>query len=309
MKGENLNYPKVDFSGKWREILLESGAKGFLLALLWIAPFVISLVILALVNASLDTVVLVVQFFFTLILAPVLLLLGYLGYDAFSRYRKCHSPELFMHTLVFLVLISVLLFFLVGILNWNNSLGDTVFEWGPRINLIMLLFLLIPVLIWRFRRQKEDRLFGLYPRIIASAERDTEEYLDGYSQRPVELEFPGTKKSTLRDFAAHLMRHYLVHDYLDQQEGFKFLFPPSARTDIVFKTPAGGLSSWLRVQRGGRAQVFITPEDYQFLEAPLSYHLLCKALGERMAESYLLFAQGEEERALEVFRVEKEVGS
>ena len=151
--------------------------------------------------------------------------------------------------------------------------------------------------------KKASPLF-VYPSLLATAERDTDEYMNGYSPRPASLEFGSFQQETMRRYSRLLLRYMVIWGrktevgsitlYLRPAMDFS-LFPPLKK-------------SYVRLHRDGKAQVFITQHDYDYLKVPISYHLLCEKVVQRLRESYQLFAEGEVERALEVFRVEDEKG-
>ena len=116
------------------------------------------------------------------------------------------------------------------------------------------------------------------------------------------LEFQPDSREELDSFVQFLLKHLLVcHRKRDDSAQTLYLLPsPNARIK-AFAPPD---KSWIKLSYKGGAEVFVTPEDYGFLEVPISYHLLCEKLVGRLRESYQLFAEGDEKAALEVFRVE-----
>ncbi len=291
---------KMDFKTKARGIEKEQGARLLL-------PIVLTIVVLFFVlfvlELNIDTISLGLKIISTPIIVGLLCFTLYVGGDSFRRYQKCHSPGLLFELINQLLFTFIAVLLLVTVLSFDNDPSEAAHR---RILFIHVLNIVAIALTTTHinRLRKKDHLFGIYPRILASAERETEEYLDGYSSRPAKVDFPKTKKRMIRRFAIRLMRHYLVHDFTKEKGSFKILFPVSAKAGFSLRRFRGPFS-WLRIGKDGKAQVYITPEDYQFLEVPISYHLLCEKVAERMAESYQLFAQGDKKAALEVFKVEK----
>jgi len=235
--------------------------------------------------------------------------------------HKCWSGLSLVLAFCFVIAFPILVIFLeTGLLDFNEFMDSFALLCG----------LLVFIAFWElYREVRRERSLRVYPKILASAERDTNEYLDGYSPRPVELEFDGKDKSQLFGFARFLLRHELIIFVREETDSMILFFPVSSDKDSFFRMrkptgsgwrlfPLAGWGSWLgfmmyfkldpsyiRFFLDGRAEVYVTRQDYDFLKAPISYHLFCQKLVERMKEAYDTFVQGDEKGTLEVFRVEK----
>lgn len=140
-----------------------------------------------------------------------------------------------------------------------------------------------------------------YPVIIASAERVTMGYMNGYSPRPVESKFPEFERIQMKQFITFLLDNVLIWKVEEKEEAITMLFPPRgwARLLISFwKT-----SSTITIHKSGRAEVFICPQDYKYLNVPISHHELAANVVRKMVESYKLLSQGKREKALKVFTI------
>jgi len=185
------------------------------------------------------------------------------------------------------------LFGMMGILEKN---GIVIMFLGP---LAISSLILWTGIYLRFRSNP----ISIYPTIIASAERVTEEYMNGYSQRPLSAKFPLIEKWVLNDFAKFLMKYDLIWNLKDDPDALTLFFPGRTRFTFSFNAT----KSYCKIFTQGKAEVYITPEDYNFLNVPISYHVLCENVVGRIRKSYESFAKGDVAGALEVFRVEKVV--
>lgn len=190
------------------------------------------------------------------------------------------------------------------VLSWKLEQGDVsnaVLKFNLSVIVIMLGFAVIGSLV----RRKYASLL-IYPRVIASAERSTDEYLDGYSERPVVTEFPSIlqdEMGTFHDYICFLFTYVLVWDVEYDDDNVKLLFPPSYRNS--FFPPK--TFSYIKIHYEGNAEVFITPEDYHYLNIPISYHLLCSEVAKNMERSYEYFSEGRKRDARDVFALKDAV--
>ena len=141
----------------------------------------------------------------------------------------------------------------------------------------------------------------VFPAVIASAEMETDEYMNGYSQRPVDARFQEYDQDTMRRFAGFLLKYVLIWNIKEEERSFTLQFPPLQTFRAIMKMS----QSHIKIYNDGRAEVFITPEEYDFMKVPISYHLLCEKVIEKMGESYAQFAKGDESAALRVFDMGK----
>ncbi|MCK4614371.1 MAG: hypothetical protein KAU14_06180 [Thermoplasmata archaeon] len=165
----------------------------------------------------------------------------------------------------------------------------------------IIIFLALIFLVSSMYPFYQMRALTVYPTILASAERQTDEYMNGYSQRPVNTMFLQYGEDEMLQFIRFLLKYVLIWDFKREGKSITLFFRPSARWKLSLKIP----KSYIKIYSDGKTEVYITPEDYDFLKVPISYHLLCQKVAERIKESYELFEQGNEAGALGVFRVEK----
>ncbi len=194
-----------------------------------------------------------------------------------------------------------------------------------------LVFVVAVVSIFIYFTTKRVKGLTVYSRVLASAEQKTGEYLDGYSQRPVSFDFKKASRKGLLRFGRFLLSHDLIVHIRRMEESIIFFFPATLIMDPMKVTPMvrpeGSawkllpLAEWgtrfsfmlnfksefsyLRIYHAGRAEVYFTPREYEFLGEQVSYHLLCQKVAERMRRAYRRFAKGKEKRALDVFRIKK----
>ncbi len=142
----------------------------------------------------------------------------------------------------------------------------------------------------------------VYPSLLATAEQDTDEYMNGYSPRPAGLEFGSFKNETMKRFTRLLLRYELLWGRVKEPDGFTLYLRPAMDFSLIPPLK----KSYVTLHKDGKAEVFITQHDYDYLKVPISYHLLCEKVALRLRKSYELFAEGNEKAALEVFRVEDE---
>lgn len=139
----------------------------------------------------------------------------------------------------------------------------------------------------------------VYPTAIASAERETNEYLNGYSQRPVTVKFMKYNRENMKRFTSFLLRYIVIWDRRAEGQTVTLFFRPAMSFLPRLK------KSYIKLHRDGTAEVYITKEDYDYLKTPISYHLLCRNVARRIKRAYKLFVDGDEKGALEVFRVDR----
>ncbi len=149
---------------------------------------------------------------------------------------------------------------------------------------------------------------GIVPRYLKLAARDSDEFLDGYSSRPMETGVSLGRTGRIPDFARFLMFSVVILDYKLEKDGSMrlFLYPgPISRLSFIYaiRNREKNCSWALLPPDGGDIQLRLDEEDYQLLGLPLSYHLLGQKIAERLRESYRLFVLGDEKGALEVFNV------
>ena len=164
---------------------------------------------------------------------------------------------------------------------------------------LSLIFLLYG--FFHFRRYYP---LSIFPTIIASAERGTDEYLDGYSQRPLGSTFVDFDMTTMKRYTRFLLNNMLLWKSRATGESVTLYLPASGSWALSpFRK-----KSYVMIHKDGNTEVFISQKDYSFLQVPISYHLLCENMVKRLRWSYELFTQGDEKEALGVFRVEKVKG-
>ena len=291
-------YPKVDFFGKGKDLF----SKVFVLGLLCFV-IMLPIILAAMLSKDISTAFLVVSVMLTLVLGFIIMIMLAVMSYLWKHYRKSGAPVSLFGLAAMGTGVVTLILLLIALFNIENDLGDTIFSYIPI--LIVIEFLIsIPGLLFRFQRVREGDLFGIYPQVIASAERETNEYLDGYSARPVETVLPGVRRGEFQRFARFLMRNYLVFDYEKRGDELQLFFPMSMRVQATI-IPKNDMLSWMKLKKGGRATVYITPEDYDFLGVPISYHLLCRKVAERVGDAYDIFVEGNEKGALEAFRLDR----
>jgi len=140
--------------------------------------------------------------------------------------------------------------------------------------------------------------------IVVSAEREVEDYQDGYSSRPFETDFGEYDSRAMKGFCIALLKRLMIWDFELGEDGVRIIFTPAPKG---FRFPVfQKVKSYLYIPADGKTRVFVTSQDYEYLKLPLSYHLLCRRLVEKMRESYELFAAGDEAAALRVFKVVKD---
>lgn len=237
----------------------------------------------------------------------------------------------------FLAILPLFLIFFgwMSLVVWNKpeEWGDTlelIGEIGLLCSFLLLLGLLVFIVFWElYREARRDRGLRIYPRVLASAERNTDEYLDGYSPRPVEFDFVRKNRRQLLSFGRFLLRHELVIFIRGEKDSLVLFFPVSSDQDSFFRMrkPTGSgwrllpLGDWgsrfgfmmyfkqdpsyIRFFWNGRVEVYVTRQDYDFLKVPISYHLFCRKVAERVSDAYRLFIKGDELGALELFRVDR----
>ncbi len=237
--------------------------------------------------------------------------------------------------LFFLVLLPIFFFFF---LLWEELWVDLPGEWNPwdklgllvmRVTFYLMLGTLGFILVWElYREAKKVLKLRIYPRVLASAEQETNEFLDGYSPRPVELEFGERSREELLKFAGFLLRYELLSFVREEEDSLVLFFPESSdrKSSLKLRKPVGPgwrllpLGDWgaalgfmsyfkldpsyMRVHFTGKAEIFITPGDYDFLEVPVSYHLFCEKLADCLQKAYRLFEKGDERSALGMFKIE-----
>lgn len=133
--------------------------------------------------------------------------------------------------------------------------------------------------------------------------KDTNEFLDGYSERPFSFHLDVGDPRTFESFIRLLMHNLLILDYIVEDGPMMkvFFFPTSLfkRAKILFSAS----DSYFTVDPGnGQGTVHLSRKDYQFLKAPISYHLLCENILKRISISYEYYVKGDEKEALDVFR-------
>ena len=262
-------YPKVDFFGKGKDLFSKAFVIGIIFSLVILLPIILA----AMLSDDFETTVLVVQIVLSLVLGFVVMLMLALMNYMLKHYMKSGAPFSLFGLVAMGIGIVSLLLCIVGLFNVENDLGDTALNY-VKILIVIEFLISIPGLLFRIQRVREGDLFGIYPQVIASAERETNEYLDGYSARPVEAVLPGVRMGEFLRFARFLMRNYLVFDYEERGDEIQLFFPMSMRVQAKL-LPDRDMLSWIKLKEGGRATVYMTPEDYDFLGVPISYHLLC----------------------------------
>ena len=182
---------------------------------------------------------------------------------------------------------------------------DPINESHWKSSYVIILFFSLPASfffmifgIYRFMRLSP---LSIYPRIIVSAERGTDEYLNGYSRRPISAEFSDYDKKTMKKYTDFLMHHMLLWDAKRNDDRLTLFLPVCGNwtSSLIRK------KSYVTILNDGKTQAFITPEDYSFLKVPISYHLLCENIVERIWSSYELFVRGKKNEAIQVFNVER----
>jgi len=297
---ERLTYPKVDFFGKGWSLISKVLVIGYIFGLMIMLP----VILMAMLSDDLTEAILVLQVIMTVFLGFVIVFMLVVMNYMLKHFRKSEAP-FSLFSLVAMGIGTVALFLCaVGLLNIENELGLTTFNY-VFVLIVIELLMAIPGAVFRLQKMKKGDLFGIYPQVIASAERGTNEYLDGYSTRPVEAVLPGVRMGKFLRFSRFLMRNYLVFDYEESGNEIQLFFPMSMRLQATL-FPKNDMLSWIKLKDGGKATVYITPEDYDFLEVPISYHLLCQKVAERLSEAYSRFVEGDEKGALGVFKVKKQ---
>jgi len=305
-------YQKVDFKGKvmrgYGEYILSIVV--FLIVTLIIVWLLLSNIIFPGLEDQLGSDM---GFFIIYTVATGIPLVFFLwvGCREFRRFMKSGSPKIFIE-------FSLTLGF-IGFFAFMLNAPFIRYYYDPWVNVIwpllsvmcMIPFLDIIVtagILYSCWAYSKGSLLGLYPQVIASAERETDEYLDGYSDRPYNTKISEYTRTTseidvesFSQYARFLMKHLVIYDYFTGEKSIKLVFPRAVKMFFWWKPE----QSWMKIRKDGRVTVYITPNDYNFLKVPLSYHLLCDKTWERIWSAYELFQMGKKKEALEVFRVEK----
>ena len=320
----SIEYQKVDFKGK-----VMRGYGGYLLSI--IAFLAILLIIVwVLINKVFHTIhhdFLLSDMGFRLILTLAagipLIFFVWVGSREFRRFLKSGSAKIFIDfslSLLFIALFSIIIFpyWMIELFGIDYFMDFIDLIW-PVLSIICMIpffdIIITAGILYSCWAYSKGSLLGLYPQVIASAERETDEYLDGYSDRPFEMRpsvddggtagierrIPEVDLPHFRTFARFLMKHQVIYDYFTGDKSIKLVFPRAIKMFFLQKPE----QSWMRVKADGRVTIYITPADYDFLKVPISYHLLCEKTWERIWSSYQLFQEGKKKSALDIFTIEK----
>jgi len=301
--GNLVKYPKVDFKRKGYRHKAEN-------IVIWLIVITITAIIIASqlfldltsqIDDSIDSEA-IAKAMVTIVFLIILLILARIGINEFWRFLKSGAPNLLIEFSLS-VAFAWLTFCIILMINVGTDDEDTILFSLVSITILLAFIQIIAPagIVYVIYLHNIGNLMGIYPQVIASAERATDEYLDGYSERPYSTKLDEYNIREFLPYIRFLMRHILIYDYVIDNGELKLIFPKSARIWRPFDKNL----SWMRVKDDGTVTVFITPKDYNFMKVPISYHLLCEKVVERIAQGYDLFAQGKKKSVLEVFRVEK----
>jgi len=306
-RGSSTEYHKVDFKGK-----VLRGYGGYILSIVVIFVIILIGVWVLLSNFIFPTIS---EMGFVLIYSfatgfPLVFFL-WVGCREFKRFMKSGSPKIFLDFSLTLIFIGFFAFMVNAMFiryyydTWEEVIWPILFV---MCNIPFLEIIITAGILYSCWAYSKGSLLGLYPQVIASAERETDEYLDGYSDRPYnttisnyETNAPGIDIESFALYARFLMKHLVIYDYFAGEKSIKLEFPRAIKVFFLQKPE----QSWMNVRKDGRVTIYITPSDYEFLKVPISHHLLCEKTWERIWSAYELFQIGKKKEALEVFRVER----
>ncbi len=147
---------------------------------------------------------------------------------------------------------------------------------------------------------------------LKSAALVVSDFTDGYSDRPAEtgVEIQEFLSETGRKLLRKLMFLGIIQDYhfMEEEGGVRLLFRSGLQSPMIlssylpgFKKPA----SFLQVAADGAVSAYLSREDYGLLEDPYSYHQLCQEMATMLERSFMLFAEGDEKEAIDLFRIKR----
>ena len=140
-----------------------------------------------------------------------------------------------------------------------------------------------------------------YSPIIAAAEQNTDEYMNGYSPRPAQYKFPEFHRKRMLALARFLRQNLLLNGIREDEESITLFIPSSHWWRPFF----WGERSYIRLFTEGKVELFVAAEDYNYLKVPISYHLLSQEMAKRLWKAYLYFEKDKRREALSQFRVRR----
>jgi len=243
---------------------------------------------------------------FLIIFIPILTLLLI---DTWYRVYVHRNSALMAWAAGFTLFVFILIVILIGTITPGNEyegnilaeLLDSQSIMNTKAALFLIASFSLLLMIYGYIKLYIVNPLSIYSRVIASAERRTSGYLNGYSARPKSIDFIKIENQEMRRFSRFLLKNMLVWNIVGNSDSFILYFPQNERMIFSFKKSL----SYMRIFFDGKAEVFIIPEDYNYLKVPISYSVLCDKVAERISKSYELFSRGKKKQALEVFRIEK----
>ncbi|MCK4614684.1 MAG: hypothetical protein KAU14_07765, partial [Thermoplasmata archaeon] len=286
---------KVHFFAKERKLAGKAAIGGICLALIILVP---SMVAMSMQHYYLAFIWVRIVFIPILLFLIPVLRFGFIL--SVNRYKKLGDPFERYFSLVFAISLSLLVLLIIWLAVIDTKLGEIVLS-CIKIIVVTLYILVLPAVVYRVWWLRKRGLLSMYPQVIAAAEQRTDEYMNGYSARPFETDVDEIALDTFIDFARFLMRNGLIGDYVKRKDSIRLVIQYSF--DLLKRNAEH--HSWMEISKKGTATIFIAEDTYKYLGTPVSYHLLCRKVAERIKESYELFEQGDEAGALRVFRVER----
>lgn len=159
--------------------------------------------------------------------------------------------------------------------------------------LIPLLVLLAgygALLIWDLAIERRFR------RILELAAATVDEAENGFASRPFPAGSVDVDRRVLFRFARFLNRHAIVFSYAGEW-GIRLAL--KYRSRLMRGRPRESRDSYVDIGYDGRVSVHIARGDYRKYQERLTFHSLCRSLGELILSFYEDFRRGEEQRILE----------
>lgn len=136
------------------------------------------------------------------------------------------------------------------------------------------------------------------------------EHPDGFSERPVTIDFPEIEFQKLVGYAMFLAKHEViweVEERVAQKDSGKKdavkLFHAIDLPTILKRWFPNWKRPYIDLFPDGTSEIFLNADLYTFLGKPVSYHLLCEHIIETLTKSYNHYREGDKIKAIDVFRV------
>ena len=225
-------------------------------------------------------------------------LFGLVTIPFWRRYRKYDSvSSLYLAIPISLLVIGLWVLFLDDPVGGTSPVTDFIFWTSLSLSMVFLGF--------HFWMLREGPNFVI-PNLIIIAEQESDEYQDGYSPRPTTFDFPKASKQHLMRFGMFLAKHDVFWEIVENYDSVRMYFFWDFFKELLNR-PSIEHRSYIELSTAGEAEIFIQPNLYEFLKRPVSYHLLCEHVIERIILAFELFQKRKKRSALKVFLIEKAV--